>query len=267
MAYGVLLIPWNAVAFELYHSLRFHQQPDLNKYGLRPIRIIYADQIWPRKQAMETPPRHESLKGIANTIRRTPGTTPLVVLDVEHWPLKSTKNVTENLPKYLSLLDSFRAHSPNTRFGFYGTVPIVDFMRASKPGSNKFLQWREESIRLEALASNVDALFPSLYARKNDIDSWLRYAHAHVEVAKAYRPTKPIYLFLMPQFHQSAPEPSDALISGAFWRAQLEFALENADGIVLWGGKNLVTKKPFTWDEQAPWWKETKEFIKRHNLH
>lgn len=255
-----------ATRFAIYDALRFNSKPDLRAYGIPPIRIIYAAQIWPGKKHMEEPPSRERLEDIASsTVRTRSRWGDLVVLDVEHWPLRgASQTVSRNMSRYLRLLDSFRALAPGIRFGYYGTVPIVDFARATRPGSRVHATWRAENAVLRPLAADVDALFPSLYARNDDVDAWVRYAQAQLAEARRYANGKPVYAFLMPQYHPVAKKPPEALIEDSFWRTQLETCARLADGVVLWGGKNLRTRKPMRWDEDAAWWRITKDFTAAH---
>lgn len=257
-----------AESYEILHSMRFAHQPELDHLGIKPVRIVYADQIWIGKKGMDSVPNISALKHLTNPfLKHSLQSNRIVVLDVEHWPLRRPADAKENLPKYLALFQAFKRLAPDTQFGYYGTVPIVDFVRSSNPGSTGFRQWQIENSRLTELASSVDIFFPSLYARRDNVRSWLEYARSHVNAAKAYHPSKPVFLFLMPQFHPIAKEPSEKLIPGDFWRTQLEFSYEYADGVVLWGGKDFSTGKPLEWNENAAWWQETKAFLRRHNLH
>jgi hypothetical protein len=57
-------------------------------------------------------------------------------------------------------------------------------------------------------------------------------------------------------FHDKVLLLKHRYISPEFWRAQLNFCYKHADGIVIWGGWQQE------WDNDAPWWLETKKFLK-----
>jgi len=257
-----------APSFRVFDAMRFTNRPDLRKYGIEPIRIIYTAQIWRDRIGIESMPPVENVRRLARAIRaRQDKWGDLVILNVEHWDLRGDLDeVSENLDKYKSLLSMFRRHAPGFRFGYYGTVPVVDFMRAYQPHHPRHQQWRFENSRLHPLATEVDALFPSLYPRRKDIESWIQFARSQISEARQYSPAKPVYVFLMPQYHPSAKRQKrdpEELVDATFWRIQLETAAELADGVVLWGGKNLETRTPLEWNENSPWWLETKEFLRR----
>lgn len=261
--------PDTATDFRIFDAMRFTDRPDLTRYGIEPIRIIYTAQIWPGKIGLDDMPAVEDVLRLAQSSRtHRHKWGDLVILDVEHWRLRGDfEDVSANLKKYESVLAMFRTYAPGLQFGYYGTVPIVDFMRAHRPLDYRHQQWRDENSRLQSLANEVDALFPSLYARRTDIDSWVSYARAQISEARRVSPTKPVYVFLMPQYHPAAKLHPEKMIDGVFWLKQLETASELADGVVIWGGKNLKTKKPLVWDENAPWWRQTKEFLRARGNH
>ena len=249
--------------FRIFDAMRFTNRPDFRKYGIKPIRVIYTAQIWPGKVGLDNMPPVGSVLRLAESIRAHQDRWgDLVILDVEHWRLRgNSKEVSANINKYESLLSMFRNHTPGFRFGYYGTAPVVDFARAHQRSHPRHAEWMFENSRLQSLAENVDALFPSLYARRKNISTWTKFARAQISEARKYSPAKPVYVFLMPQYHPSARRHPEELIDATFWRVQLETAAKLADGIVLWGGKNLARSKPLAWNENSPWWRVTKEFL------
>jgi len=66
-----------------------------------------------------------------------------------------------------------------------------------------------------------------------------------------------VYVFLWPEYHIGNIWLRGKNIPGRFWRHELEFCRERADGIVIWGGWQKQ------WDADAPWWKETQDFLRQ----
>jgi hypothetical protein len=115
-----------------------------------------------------------------------------------------------------------------------------------------------ENDQLRSLAGAVDVFFPSLYTFYPDQAGWKKYAIAQIEEARRYGGGKPIYVFLWPQYHESNRILGGSYLPADYWLLELETAREYADGIVLWSGSSK-------WDEDAPWWKVTKEFVKNRD--
>ena len=66
---------------------------------------------------------------------------------------------------------------------------------------------------------------------------------------------KPVYAFIWPQYDEQNKVLGLQLIPGKFWALQLQTVAQYADGAVIWGGYKV------NWDEQAPWWQATQQFL------
>ena len=73
-----------------------------------------------------------------------------------------------------------------------------------------------------------------------------------------------VYVFLWPQYHDSNPSLKGAFLPADYWRLQLQMAKQYADGIVIWGGWG--SNGPIKWDENAVWWKVTKDLCKNRDI-
>ncbi len=104
-----------------------------------------------------------------------------------------------------------------------------------------------------SLAHYVDVVFPSLYTTFPNEGDWVKYATENLRQARLYG--KKVYAFLWPEYNENSKLKGQR-ISAEFWRIQLETCRRYADGIVIWGGWQKE------WDETAPWWIETKEFMR-----
>jgi hypothetical protein len=141
--------------------------------------------------------------------------------------------------------------------GYYGVPPIRDYWRAlDPPNSQPYRAWQSANDQLQPLANAVDALFPSLYTFYDDQDGWTQYAIANLSEARRLARGKPVYAFIWPQFHNSNPVLGLKLIPGEFWALQLQTIAQHADGVVIWGGWQVL------WDENAEWWQATRQFLR-----
>jgi hypothetical protein len=142
-----------------------------------------------------------------------------------------------------------------SNLGLYGILPIRDYWRAIDPV--KKLLWQAENDKLESLVDFVDVLYPCCYTFYDDRAGWVKYATANIQEARRLSKGKPVIVFLWPQYHNSNATLIGQLIPSDYWRLQLETAKQYADGVVIWGGFQVQ------WDELAPWWIETKDFISK----
>jgi hypothetical protein len=252
---GLAQAPSSPKPFLVFDGTLYSNKPDLSAYGIRPITIAGAGKFGPDwyKQADRLP----NIESVNAAAREAQQKGHGVVLDIEHWPLKgSPDSVRDSLTKYMTVLQWFRAAAPGLSIGYYGVPPIRDYWRAIKgTASQEHKTWREENDQLRSLAGAVDMLFPSLYTFYPDQAGWKKYAIAQIEEARRYGNGKPVYVFLMSTYHDSNRILGGQYLPADYWLLELETAKQYADGIVIWGGWKAK------WDDSAPWWKTTKEFM------
>ena len=247
--------------FMVFDSTLYADKPDLSQYGIKPITITYAGQFgneWV-KNATRLPDK-ETVQKLA---REAQAKTSPVVIDIEHWPLKGDSNqVQESLSKYMTVLQWFKEVAPGLSVGFYGAPPLRDYWRAiSPPTSKEWASFSGDNDRLRPLAGAVDILFPSLYTFYTDQGGWVRYAYGQIAEARRCANGKPVYVFLWPQYHDSNRKLAGTYLPADYWRLELETAKQYADGIILWGGWGS-NNRPAKWEDNAGWWKVTKDFMK-----
>ena len=251
--------------FLVFDGTLYSNKPALSTYGIRPITLVYAGKFGPdwHKQADRLP----DLQTVQAVARDAQQKGHVTVLDIEHWPLiGSPDSVRGSLTKYMTVLDWFRAAAPGLAVGYYGAPPVCDYWRAMKDTSSQERQsWMEGNDQLRSLAGAVDILFPSLYTFYPDQAGWKKYAIAQIEEARRYGGGKPVYVFLWPQYHDSNRILGGSYLPADYWLLELETAKEYADGLVIWGGWDVTKNIPMIWDDSAPWWKITKEFMKSRN--
>jgi hypothetical protein len=247
--------------FSVFDGTLYSNKPDLSVYGIRPITVVYAGNFGPDwyKEADRLP----DFQAVQAVAREAHQKGYGVVLDIEHWPLNGSPDVVrDNLRKYMTVLDWFRAAAPGLSVGYYGAPPVREYWRAMEDTSSQERRsWTEENDQLRSLAGAVDVLFPSLYTFYPDQAGWKKYAIAQIEEARRYGNGKPVYVFLWPQYHDSNLLRGNRFLPEDYWLLELETAKQYADGIVIWGGWG-TDNRPARWDENAAWWKVTKKFLK-----
>jgi hypothetical protein len=245
----------SARGFDARNAMRFTNLPDLSRFGLRHVTVAYTKQLWP-KNARKSEPDLQFIS--TTTIPKLRSESPdLVVVDVEHWDLAGipAAEIERNIDRYVSILDTFRQQLPQARLGLYSMVPVRNYWTPVDGNPAEMNAWRRDNQRLQPIADAVDVIFPSLYTFYEDQAGWVTYATANMQEAKQYG--RPIYPFLLPQYHESR-EP----IAGDFWRLQLETVFSNADGMVIW---TPAKGKP-RWNPEAWWWRETVDFLETAGL-
>lgn len=152
---------------------------------------------------------------------------------------------------------------PGARVGTYATYPRRDYWGAVASADSKQHKKMVDANTLTLQGGNaMDIIMPSLYTFYPDVEGWKKYAIENIKQGRRYGDgSKDIYPFLWFDFHNGSEFP-DQYIGDDFWRAQIETCLEYADGVIIWGGFDLFNGTGrLTWDDNAPWWKVTKEFL------
>ena len=247
--------------FVVFDGTLYSNKPNLSQYGIQPAKVAYASEFgndW-YKNATRLPDKD----AVQKVAREAQARANPVVIDIEHWPLQGNPNqVRDSLLKYMTVLQWFKNAAPGLAVGYYGAPPLHDYWKTlNSPTSKEWASFAGENDRLKPLAGAVDVLFPSLYTYYTDRGGWVRYAYGQIAEARRYGNGKPVYVFLWPQYHDSNPSLKGAFLPADYWRLQLQMAKQYADGIIIWGGWG--SNGPMKWDENAVWWKVTKEFMQK----
>ncbi len=236
--------------FLVFDALMFKERPDMASFGMRRLRMVYAQDLWPNKPTAQLP--HENaVRAVARQVHRQ---GDLVCIDIEHWPLFDQDNELreDNLRKYQQVADWFHAAEPGVRLGYYAVVPPRAYNALAQHYQPGIQQWKARCAAMQPLASHVDVVFPSLYTLSDDPEAWRHFAKTTLQEARQYH--KQVYAFLWPSFHEASKRAGEP-IPGKFWRLQLDTCRKYADGVVIWGGYQKE------WNKNAEWWQETREFL------
>lgn len=246
--------------FQVFDGTLYINKPDLARYGIQSTSIIYVSKLWPGGLSGVPDDQLPDRGRVRQAAYDAKKKRELAILDIEHWPLHGDDPVVAaNIGKLSSVLNWFREESPDVRVGYFGILPIADFW-SFRPGpeSKRHRKWRARNDRLVPLARQVDVIFPSLYTYTDEKDMWVRYAVENIKEARRYG--KPVYVFLWPQYSERNKTLGQEYLAPDFWKLQLETARQYADGVVIWGGWGR-DNNPAAWDEAAPWWQVTKQFM------
>jgi hypothetical protein len=247
----------------VFDATSYSDKPDLGGLGLEPAYVFEPDRWWPPGEQRDDLPDPRAAEHWMGQIAAQRGR---VILDVERWPLVGDESaVRESIRRYATIAAWLRAAGYRGALGYYNVVPIWNgdpaILHASSPA---FRQWQAHDDMMRPLLDQVDALYPSFYTDTADIKSWVELADAHIAEARRISKGKPIYIFLWPQFHESNRALALKFLPADSWSAELRWAGEHADGVVIWGGWDAVHHRRFRWEEAAEWWVATKRFLDMH---
>ena len=251
--------------FKIYDGTLYKNKPDLTLYGMNPVNIIYASRFWKdwaEKPNLETLPDKNTIKQLAMEAKQK---NQLTVLDIEHWELNPDNKIkfSRNLSKYIKVISIFRQNSGSVNLGYYSKIPMPAFTWSLKDkASDGFRQWEDINNNLTPISRAVDVIFPSLYTYSTDMEKWVQYAIENIKQARKYG--NPVVVFIWPQYSERKKTLANRFISTDFWLLQLKTVSRYADGVVIWGGWG--GDGPMQWDNNAQWWKITKDYINKMKL-
>jgi len=252
----------NGETFRVFEIFGYRNRPDLGSHCVERMKIWYAKEFWPdgaphkRDFDLDLPDRGR----VERAAMRSSEFGEITVLDIEHWPVEDETFAQAAVDNHITVLDWFRkAAPPDQQVGYYSMLPIRDYWRAVKgEESGKYRDWQEENDRLVPLADEVDIVFPSIYTFYEDQEGWLTYAKAQIDESRRVAPEKQVIAFLWPEYHPSNEERSGDPLEADYWRVQLDFLREHADGVVIW---TIDRTKAIDFADIPPWWDETVRFI------
>ena len=246
---------------KVYESTLYSRKPDMKQYGILTATTFNPLLWWDSHESRDRLTTSERLERWF----QSRAVQDVLVLDLEQWPITGDDNtVRTTVSQMIELLRRIRRAGLKVPVGYYGVMPNRDYWRAIRGDySNGYRAWQRENDRFQDLASEVDAIFPSLYAFYDDVDKWRVYAIENIREAKRLGQGKPVYPFLWPEFHDSNKKLAGQFVPKEFWKAELDTVAEHADGLVIWGGWK---EGPRRWDDNASWWDATKLFMANQSV-
>src|SRR5215470_7035707 len=120
--------------FDLYDSLLFISKPDLSRYGLKRVRTVYENELWPPKRSAI--PNEAAVRSKARAVLAEGVTAAVpVILDVEQYSVDvrldishinpDTSAVDSNIRKLQQIISWFRDEAPTLKVGFYDVAAPV----------------------------------------------------------------------------------------------------------------------------------------------
>ncbi|MCA9187968.1 MAG: hypothetical protein KDA99_20210 [Planctomycetales bacterium] len=256
--------------YSFYETIVYSPKPDFAPYGLTSARLLTTFFFWAPGANKSEPDLDRVRQNTASL-----NSSQLQIIDIEHWPTTgSDEVVADTIRKFTSIIQTMRDVNPDLKIGIYSMLPIRDYWTpvSNDNDSARFQAWESANARLDALAEQVDVVFPSVYtfypeAWPGEVDRWVEYATENLIQARRYN--KPIIPFIWPHYHGgSGPDPSRWWqfdeISPAFWTTILETCYQYGDSVAIFDWNALGTPDeilPRPWDPNAEWFLATQDFI------
>lgn len=238
-------------------TYRYADGPNLNNSNIQKLEIVYElnllgasptaahNSSWATKDlSAEDETR---IRNLAKTWKLK--NIDLVCLDIECWPTSGSEElVAHTIKRYEKVLGWIHQEAPNVKIGSFG-FPHRPFKltELNDPQSSAYKNWQIENDRLRPLIQQLDVIFLCLYTNTTDPEKWKLFAKADIENAASYG--KPIYPFIWPRYYDSMPGLGWTFIPDSFWKMELNYVKENADGAVIWD-----YGKWQHWNDQVSWW-------------
>jgi hypothetical protein len=226
--------------FALFDNMYYRGKPDTIRDGFVVSNILYEGVIWPHNVNYGVLPDRKEYETIVRAHIANPG--PLVI-DIEELPLRGSPEVVrQHLETLSTLADWAHAAAPGKLIGFYGTNTLTRVA----PDDMEYAR---------ELAKHVDAFFPPTYTFDDDRAKWQQRALDAFAEAHKLDPTKPVYFYMWPQYHENTPKQFQ-FVDASYWTFQLETASHLSSGIVIW------SPSMFDWNDSTGWWTATQRFAR-----
>jgi len=254
---------------------------DMPNFGTRLV-VVYEQHFF--KHGLIDGSRLPVDEGIENAVKNARDTAkfylereePLsdfVAIDIERWHLWPWVTIDEHVEavrEYASVVDRFIEEGGGPSVCLYNVFPQGGISVAGRARTDSALneEWLSANRQgMSVLSGSVSAVCPALYTyydgaagqpRLDRIEEWKRYATDTVELARLIAPELPVYSFIWPQFHHGGGIIDWPYMSEQYWEAQLDHLDTLVDGIILWGGWDMIKNEQQMWDENAKWWQAVK---------
>jgi hypothetical protein len=255
--------------FKVFDAIHYYHKPDLTKFGLRKINLIYEPYLTRKDSTNEKINLIDTAKIIEKAKEALLEPDVPVSLDIESW--WSIRDSVEVTKRYTEVVNVFRRYNKVSPIGFYGIGPLSlntgrwlnnnDYEKALKG-------WNFYNHLLSPTREFVNVLFPSFYIMNNlDMDTWVKDIKFCVRDAR--RNNKPVYAYIWPQYYDAKTNPFfKKFIDPKTWTFILETCYRLCDGVVIWTSTIDEHKARINWGDSGmrPFWKATKKFMKKHHI-
>lgn len=252
----------DSLKIPVYDTTGYINKNKVNEPYFIPMKILFQDMLLPNG------PDVIDTAFLKNYAKKLPASTIPYIIDIECWDIRPKVDdevANKNIDKYLLVIKTLKEARPDLKFGYFGVLPVRDYVSYGPRGKVQLEKWHYANIRVKRLAQYVDVIAPEFYMYINDINHWENYTILAMKEARIYG--KPVLPFIWPEYMDSRQNIklgiAATFMEHNIWKRQLVLLDKLADGIIVWGGRHVLVN-PHTsriWDENAQWWIETKNLI------
>ena len=249
------MMEWRDKPF--FQGLLHTGMPDLEAlYRVGKIPMVTRTNVtggtygWDDKLTLPTPAWYDAMTAQVQAPRG------IVLFDHEAWPYGTQAERQATAAKYVTVYQEIKARKPGWKLAWYGDPLRRDYWRArTGQGTSEYKAWQSENNDLGAImAPFTDVYCPSLYffyTRDTSAENVAHLSNYLIEnirevkrIRRVYgRMESPIYPYIWWRKHDETRD-----LDADVWETIINTVLQEADGLVLWGGNATP------WNENAPWW-------------
>ena len=248
-------------SFKIFSSITYPGTPNLNNYGLHPIRLVKEADISSGLVNGIQVPDLGKVGTLAQNLLQSPN-VPLCITGGT-WIGDRTRDQSAMIARYETVKNAFKSKNTQNELGFAFVAPTsLSGLRVAV--GNFYLNtsgWMQSAvIPTRPLREYADYLVPASYIVDDDIALWKKEFYLAIKEAKLNNPGKPIYAYFYTDYFNQAANFVDAYkpIKEATWEAMLEAAFKMCDGVVMSSVGNTA------WDDNLSFWSATKKFIEKY---
>lgn len=241
----------------IFSGLLHTGMPDLEAlYRVGKIPMVTRGNVpggsaeWPDPLAL---PNAAFYNLLVSTVQAPRG---IILFDHEAWPYGTQAERQATAAKYVQVYQEIKSRKPGCRIGWYQDPVRREYYRAvadkASPDYRIWQSWNNDLAQV--MAPYTDVYFPSLYYFfTRDVDAHMlpnltAYLIENINEAKRVRrmygrAESPIYPYVWWRKHDETRD-----LDADVWETIVRTVLDEADGMVLWGGSSTA------WSETAPWW-------------
>jgi hypothetical protein len=241
----------------IFNGLLHSGMPDMDAlYRVGQIPMVSRTNVsgglagWADKLSLPTSSWYDAMVSQVHAPRN------IIMVDHEDWTYTTQADRRATAEKYVTVYQEIKSRRPEWRIGWYMDPIRRDYWRATKPiGGAEYRAWQAENDDLgKIMAPYTDVFMPSLYffytrdTYSANVDALGLYLVENIKEAQRIRRVygrleAPIYPYIWWRRHDGTRD-----LDADSWETIVRTVLEEADGMVLWGGYQTL------WDENAPWW-------------
>ncbi len=185
--------------------------------------------------------------------------SPQYVIDIEAWSLATSLSTSErlaNIAKYVTVMKTVAATTPNSAVGLYGVAPFRNWYSAISGDPSRLAQNQDWNDQLQPVADRSKALYPSLYvplpsSKKPTISQYRVFVAVNLVEARRLAGSKPVYPVIRSRYSDEVDISADFFAQ--MLQANFEHSFTNA--VVIW----IAAEQ--RWDTSANWYRGLLKFL------